>query len=157
MTQAERLPLPVLEDVRWIPLPQFRDSRGLLTAAEGMRDVPFPIARIFLLSDVPAGQERGAHAHYDTEQVAVAVRGSLQLEVSDGLRTSSFRLDDSARGLFLPRMIWNRLSDFTAEAVCLVMASTPYAPDRYLRTWAEFCAARGVSAGRQTAREGTGR
>jgi WxcM-like protein len=137
VTQAERLPLPALGDVRWIPLPQFRDSRGLLTVAEGMRDVPFPIARIFLLSDVPAGQERGAHAHYDTEQVAVAVRGSLQLEVSDGLRTSSFRLDDSARGLFL--------------------ASTPYTPDRYLRTWAEFCAARGVSAGRQTTREGTGR
>lgn len=157
MTPAERRPFPSLEDVRWIPLPQFRDSRGLLTVAEGMRDVPFPIARIFLLSGIPAGQERGAHAHYDTEQVAVAVRGSLQLEVSDGLRTGSFRLDDSARGLFLPRMIWNRLSDFTAEAVCLVLASTPYAPDRYLRTWAEFCAARGVSAGRQTVREATGR
>lgn len=126
-----------LEAVRWIDFPRRRDERGRLTFA-GQDELPFAIARIFYLRDVPAGMARGGHAHRITEQVLIALAGRFTLELTDGAATRTFHLRSPDRGLYVPAMLWDRLRDFTAGAVALILASTHYSESDYIRDWDEF-------------------
>ena len=123
-----------LADVRWMPIPHADDDRGTLTAIEGSA-LPFEIKRIFYMHRVPAGRERGAHAHRFTQQIAIAVAGAFQMDVSDGVRTETFTLDDPNRGLFLPAMAWIRLYGFTADTVAMVLCDRQYVPEHVIRDW----------------------
>jgi dTDP-4-dehydrorhamnose 3,5-epimerase-like enzyme len=126
-----------LAAVRWMPLPHADDDRGTLTAIEASA-LPFEIKRIFYMHRVPEGRERGAHAHRFTRQIVIAVSGSLLIEVSDGVRSETFTLDDPNRGLFLPEMTWVRLHGFRAETVALVLCDRQYAPAHVVRDWDEY-------------------
>jgi hypothetical protein len=130
-----------LSGVRWIPLPNVIDDRGVLTAIEGGKDVPFEIARIFYMHGTPAGVDRGGHAHRDTHQVAISIGGSFKMEVSDGTTTQVFELSDPNQGLYLQPMRWVRLYGFASNAVCLVLADTHYDRARSLRSWEAFLSA----------------
>ena len=44
-----------------IELPKRLDRRGNLTVAEEMKDIPFNIARVYWVYDVPGGENRGGH------------------------------------------------------------------------------------------------
>lgn len=125
-------------DVRWIALTTVKDSRGRLTAVEAGRDVPFAIRRVFYMHEVEPGAGRGGHAHRDTDQVAVSVSGSVRILVSNGRSSRSVVLDDPTWGVYLPRMTWTRLSEFSEGAVCVVMASTHYDMSRSVRTWGTY-------------------
>jgi dTDP-4-dehydrorhamnose 3,5-epimerase-like enzyme len=126
-----------LEQVRWIDLPRRADRRGTLTIV-GHDEIPFSIARIFYVHDIPEGIERGGHAHHVTEQFVLAIAGEFLLELTDGETRRSFHLDSPDRGVYIPPMIWDRLHGFTRDAVCLVLASTQYAESDYVRDWNEF-------------------
>jgi len=126
-----------LDAVRWIELPRRADPRGTLTIV-GHDDIPFSVARLFYVRNVPAGLERGGHAHRVTEQFLIAVAGAFSLDLTDGKQTRSFRLEDPDRGIYVPPLVWDRLYDFTPEALCLVLASTQYAESDYIRQWDEF-------------------
>ncbi len=89
-----------------------------------------------------AGVDRGGHAYRETDQVAIAVHGMFKIDVSDGVETKSFGLTRPDRGLYLPRLTWVRLYDFSSGAVCLVLASTHYAKSKSIRTWDEFLTVR---------------
>ena len=128
-----------LDEVRWISLPANADDRGTLTAIEGSKDIPFEIRRIFYMHHVSA--DRGGHAHRDTDQVVIGIAGRHEIEVSDGSRSLSFVLDDPNRGLYLPRMTFTVLREFSADAVSLVLASTHYDRSRSIRSFGEFLAA----------------
>src|SRR5690606_14220445 len=127
-----------LSEVRWIDLPAVTDERGTLTAIEASRDVPFDIQRIFYMHHVVA--DRGGHAHRDTEQVVIGIAGRHVIEVKDGVDTLTFVLDDPNKGLYLPRMTFTNLLDFSAGAVSLVLASTHYDRHQSIRTFAEYLA-----------------
>lgn len=126
-----------LDRARWIDLPRRIDARGALTII-GHADIPFSIARIFYVHDVPRGGERGGHAHRVTEQFVIAIAGSFAIDLSDGSRTRSFRLDIPQRGVYVPPMLWDRLYDFGSGAVCMVLVSTQYAESDYIRDWSTF-------------------
>lgn len=132
---------PNLDSVRWIDLPHQTDARGVLTAIEAVKDVPFEIRRLFYMYGTPEGIERGGHAHRDTQQVVIAIAGRFTLELSDGQDSRSFALDSPTRGLYMPPMIFVRLFDFSPGAVCLVAADTHYERSKSIRTWEEFAAA----------------
>jgi hypothetical protein len=123
---------------RWITLPYMPDHRGVLTSIESGLDVPFEIRRVFFMRDVRG--ERGGHAHRVTHQLLVPVAGSFRVEVSDGTESGSHTMNDPHRGLLLPPMTWVRLTDFTPDAICLVLADTLYADVSYIRDWDEFVA-----------------
>lgn len=135
-----------LAEVRWIDLPHVAEPRGVLTAVEGAKDIPFEIRRIFYMHGTPAGLERGGHAHRDTQQFVVAVAGQFKIELSDERATERHVLSDPNKGLYMPPMTWVRLHDFSPAAVCLVIADTHYDRARSIRTWQEFCAAVGRTA-----------
>lgn len=132
-----------MADVRWLELQDVCDSRGRLTAVESEVHIPFPIARVFYVHQVQPGVDRGGHAHKDTDQLAVAVHGSLKIYLSDGVETRGFQLDRPDRGLYIPRLIFARLCDFSPGAVCLVFASTKYDRSRSIRSWDEYLNYRG--------------
>ena len=131
---------PGLKGVRWVDLPVVTDHRGELTIV-GHDDIPFSVSRLFWVHRVPGKIERGGHAHRVTEQFILAVSGSFGLDLTDGRETRHFVLDDPNRGIYVPPMVWDRLHDFSADAVCLVLASTQYAQSDYIRNWDDFLAA----------------
>jgi hypothetical protein len=126
-----------LNAVRCIELPRRTDPRGVLTII-GHDEIPFSIARIFYVHDVPRGMERGGHAHRVTEQFVLALAGTFRLDLTDGVDKRSFELVSPDRGIYVPPLIWDRLYDFSPNAVCLVLASTQYAESDYILDWKDF-------------------
>lgn len=127
-----------LNDCRIIELPKISDPRGNLTFVEGMRHVPFEIKRVYYLYDVPGGADRGAHAHKTLHQFIVAMSGSFDVVLNDGDRQRRFHLNRSYYGLYVCPMMWRYLDNFSSGAVCMVLASSPYDPDDYVRDYQEF-------------------
>jgi dTDP-4-dehydrorhamnose 3,5-epimerase-like enzyme len=125
-------------DVRWVALTTVKDSRGRLTALEGGKHAPFEIRRVFYMHEVEPGAGRGGHAHRNTDQLAVAVRGSVRILVSNGRTSRVVVLDDPTWGVYLPQMTWTRLSEFSDGAICVVMASTHYDMSGSVRSWRTY-------------------
>lgn len=127
-----------LDECRLLQLPKIEDRRGNLTFIEGTRHVPFSIARVYYLYDVPGGAERGGHAHRDLHQFLVAMSGSFDVKIDDGSRKTTYHLNRSYCGLYLCPMIWREIDNFSSGAVCMVLASSTYEADDYLRDYDEF-------------------
>lgn len=123
---------------RWLAFEKFFDDRGALTPIEGLRHVPFEIKRVFYFYDVPAGEERGAHAHREIEQVLIALSGSFEVILDDGSRTQTVVCDRPWRGLHVPTMVWSSQVKFTGGTVGLVLASAPFDETDYIRDYREF-------------------
>ena len=128
-------------DCTLIDLPKIAEPRGNLTFAESHRHVPFAIERAYWLYDVPGGAERGGHAHRTLHQFLVALSGSFDVVVDDGLgERRTIQLNRPFRGLHLKPMHWRTLENFSSGAVCLVLASAHFSEADYLRDHAAFVA-----------------
>lgn len=126
----------MLDQVKFIALPSVADARGVLTAIEGTRDIPFEIKRIFYMHHIV--QDRGGHAHRDTDQVVIAAAGSFSLEVFDGKETRRFDMNDPTQGLYIPCMIFISMTHFAPGSVCLVIANSYYDMSRSFRSKADY-------------------
>lgn len=127
-----------VDDCRLIDLPVVHNPQGNLTFIEGQTHVPFDIARVYYLYDVPGGAERGGHAHKELQQLLVAMSGSFEIVVDDGVKRRGIRLNRSYVGLYMPSMIWRELVDFSSGSVCMVLASKPYEEADYIRDYDDF-------------------
>ena len=132
-----------LADCRIIDLPKISDPRGNLTFIEGQQHVPFDVARVYYLYDVPGGAERGGHAHKDLQQLIIAMSGSFDVVLDEGGEKKRFHLNRSDFGLFVTRMIWRELDNFSSGAVCLVLASNRYSETDYYRNYDDYLQALG--------------
>ncbi|HJV22372.1 MAG TPA: FdtA/QdtA family cupin domain-containing protein [Holophagaceae bacterium] len=127
-----------LRNCRLLELPRIPDARGSLTFIEGEVHIPFPIARIYYLYEVPGGESRGGHAHRDLEQVIVALNGSFDVALDDGHGKATYQLDRPDQGLYLSSGVWRELHRFTPGSVCLVLASRRYDEGDYYRDYEGF-------------------
>jgi hypothetical protein len=123
---------------RIIELPRIPDPRGNLTFIEGDTHIPFAIRRVFYLYDVPGGEDRGGHAHRQLQQVIIAASGSFDVIVDDGTQHERFSLNRSWYGLYVPRMVWAHLENFSSGSVSLVLASAVYEEADYYRDYDEY-------------------
>jgi hypothetical protein len=103
-----------LASCRIIELPRITDPRGNLTFIESNRHVPFEIKRTYYLYDVPGGESRGGHAHYQLQEFIIAASGSFDVIVDDGNDRKNFFLNRSYFGLYVPHMIWRELQNFSS-------------------------------------------
>ena len=125
-----------LEHVRIIDIPSHVDSRGILSSIEQNEDVPFDIKRVFYVHHIKGN--RGDHAPIDTDEVLIPVAGSFYVRVFDKSSSKAFFLNDPTKGLYIPRLIYLEMYDFTENAVCMVLANTKYDANQYLRTMDDF-------------------
>ena len=125
-------------EVRLHRLPRVADMRGSLSVGEFGRTVPFEAKRYFVVFDVPSREVRGEHAHRESHQFLVCVRGSVAAIVDDGTHRAELVLDRPELGLHIPPMIWGTQYRYSEDAVLLVLASHPYDPDEYIRDYALY-------------------
>lgn len=130
-----------LSDCKMIQLPMVHDRRGNLSFIEGGRHVPFAIERVYYLYDVPGGAERGGHAHKGLQQLIIAMSGSFDVVLDDGLEKMRFHLNRSYQGLYVCPMIWRELDNFSSGSVCMVLASNHYDEADYYRDYTDFLSA----------------
>ncbi len=123
---------------RLIRLPVVPDERGKLSFVEGGRHVPFDIARVYYLYDVPAAAVRGGHAHKDLKQLIVALSGSFDVRLDTGRFRRVVQLNRPNIGLLISSMIWRELDNFSSGGICLVLASMPYEEADYYRDYQTF-------------------
>jgi dTDP-4-dehydrorhamnose 3,5-epimerase-like enzyme len=119
-------------------LPKFEDPRGNLTFIEQENHIPFAIKRAYWIYDVPGGQERGGHAFKDQREFIVALSGSFDVEVDDGNEKQIYSLNRSYYGLYIPAGLWRHMKNFSTNAVVLVLSSTFFSEEDYIRDYDEF-------------------
>lgn len=119
-------------------IPKITDVRGNLSFLEGGKHIPFDIKRVYYLYDVPAGAARGGHAHKALHQLLIAISGSFDVMLDDGVDKKTVTLNRPYQGLLICPMIWRELDNFSSGSVCVVMASAPYEESDYYRDYDAF-------------------
>lgn len=127
-----------LKNVKLIQLPKIKDPRGNLSFYESDNQIPFSIQRTYWIYDVPGGVARGSHAFKTSCEFMVALSGSFDVLLSDGNEEKTFHLNRSYFGIYIPKMVWRTLDNFSTNAVALVVASTVYDESDYIRGYENF-------------------
>lgn len=124
-------------NIELISIPKIEEPRGNLSVVEG-EVIPFEIKRVYYLYDVPAGAERGGHAHKNLKQFLIALSGSFDVVLNDGNEQQTNTLNKPYEGLLIHEGIWRELNNFSSGSVCLVIASAVFDEDDYIRDFEEF-------------------
>ncbi|TWI60642.1 WxcM-like protein [Pseudoduganella lurida] len=132
--------MAMMEHCRIIDLPRHNDPRGNLSVVEGGIHVPFDLERVYYLYDVPGGSARAGHGHVELQQLIIAMSGSFDVIVDDGYERKKFHLNRSYYGLYIPKLMWREVENFSSGGVCLVMASTKFDKSDYYYDYDEFAA-----------------
>lgn len=125
----------VKELYRMLKFSDLGDERGKLVVLEGERDIPFAIQRVFYIYGSDPEVVRGRHANRESEFVLVNVAGQSRVRVTDGQREEIIALTRPMQGIYLPRMVWKDMYDFSPDSVLLVLASTHYNAAEYIRDY----------------------
>ena len=121
-----------------IQLPKFLDVRGNLSFVEQFNHIPFEIKRTYWLYDVPGGECRGGHAYWENPELIIALSGSFDVVLDDGLEKTIYHLNRSYYGLYVPKGIWREMENFSTNSLALVLSSTPYDEKDYIYDYDEF-------------------
>lgn len=121
-----------------IQLPKFLDERGNLSVIEEMKDLPFKVKRAYWIYDVPGGEARGGHAYRENQEFIVALSGSFDVILDNGMEKQTFHLNRSYYGLFVPEGVWREMDNFSTNSLALVLSSTKYDVNDYIRDYDEF-------------------
>jgi dTDP-4-dehydrorhamnose 3,5-epimerase-like enzyme len=127
-----------MDKVRLIDLPKIPDDRGNLSFFENSSQIPFDIKRVYWIYDVPGGEIRGGHAYKDLQEVIVALSGSFDVVLNDGVEEKRFMLNRSYYGLYVPKMMWRHLENFSTNALAFIATDESYSEDQYIREFSSF-------------------
>jgi len=133
-----------LSEVKLINLPKIEDPRGNLSFIEEENHIPFKIERTYWIYDVPGGQTRGGHAFKEQQELIVALSGSFDVVVNDGSEHKTYSLNRSYFGLFLPAGLWREMNNFSTNSLAMVISSTVFCHDDYIREYEDFLKYKGL-------------
>ena len=122
-----------------IQLPKIGDKRGNLSFLENNSQIPFIIRRTYWVYDVPGGESRGGHAYRKSEEFIVALSGSFDVILDDGIEQKAFSMNRSYYGLYVPNMYWREINNFSTNSLALIVTNTEYNDDDYIRDYDNFC------------------
>jgi len=128
----------MMNEPRIIDLPKNLDKRGNLSFIESENHIPFKINRCFWIYDVPGGAKRGGHAYKQNDEFIVALSGSFDVVIDNGNRKQSYSLNRSYYGLYIPKMYWREMENFSTNSLSLVLSSTVFNEDDYIRNYEQF-------------------
>jgi hypothetical protein len=127
-----------ISDCSIIHFPKIENRAGNITPVENLKDVPFEIKRIFYIYDIPGGEERGAHAHKECHQLLIGASGSFEVFMDDGKNRKVISLNRPYFGVYIPSGIWAQEQNFSSGAICLVLTSSLYDAEDYIRDYHYF-------------------
>lgn len=127
-----------MKQAQIINLPKFEDPRGNLSFIEEFKHIPFKVERCYWIYDVPGGQVRGGHAFKEQQELIVAMSGSFDIIVDDGITMATYTLNRSYYGIYIPGGIWRQMVNFSTNSLALVISSTHYKEEDYIRDYHEF-------------------
>lgn len=114
------------------------DERGKLVVIEGAQAIPFDIQRVFYIYDSDPMVVRGQHANRESEFVLINVAGRSKVRITDGREEFVVELNKPMMGVYIPKMIWKDMYDFSSDSVLLVLASTHYDGQEYIRDYGTY-------------------
>ena len=114
------------------------DRKGDICVVENGVTIPFNVKRTYYLYDIPGGEERGAHAHKELQQLIIAASGSFDVTLNDGNVKRTFTLNRPYQGLYIVPGMWRELNNFSSGSVCVVLASEGYDEKDYIRDYQDF-------------------
>lgn len=125
-------------DCSVIDMSKIQNQAGNITVVENGKNIPFDVKRIYYLYDVPSGEQRGGHAHYELEQYVIAASGSFDVILDDGMNRRRIGLNRPNIALHIVPGLWRELDNFSSGSICMVLASHEYDEGDYIRNYSEF-------------------
>jgi len=126
-----------IDQIKLLNIPKVHDHRGKIAVVEN-DTIPFLIKRVYYLYDIPTDAYRGGHAHREQKSLLIALSGSFEVIVKDGKKTQRIVLNKADKGLFIPSGIWREIENFSSGSVCLVLASTIFNEQDYIRNYESY-------------------
>ena len=127
-----------MDTCKIIDLPKFLDNRGNLSFVEQFKHIPFKVERVYWIYDVPGGEIRGGHAYKENRELIIALSGSFDVVIDDGKEKKKYSLNRSYYGLYVPKGVWREINNFSTNSLALVLSSTLYNEDDYIRNYTDF-------------------
>jgi len=129
-----------VKNARIVVLPRFSAGRdGTIAVAEEFNHIPFLIKRVFYIYDICNYEAvRGNHANKELEEVFICVRGSCEIELTDGTDKQTIRLDEPHIGIYLGNKLWVKFTSFSPDCLLLILASRLYEESDCIRDYDEF-------------------
>lgn len=123
--------------IKLINLPKISDD-AFLHFAQFPDHIPFPIKRVYYITQPKASEPRGYHAHHSTEQILFCIQGSVRMVLDNGHKREEYLLNRSEQGIYLGKMIWHEMHDMGSDTILLVLTSDIYKPGDYIRSYEQF-------------------
>jgi oxalate decarboxylase/phosphoglucose isomerase-like protein (cupin superfamily) len=127
-----------MDEIKLIDLPKILDERGNLSFLQNNDQLPYVINRVYWIYDVPGGEQRGGHAYRSMKELIIALSGSFDVVLFDGKEEKRFTLNRSYYGLYVPKMIWRSMENFSTNALAFVAADSFYSEQEYIRDREKF-------------------
>jgi dTDP-4-dehydrorhamnose 3,5-epimerase-like enzyme len=127
-----------MDEIKLIDLPKILDERGNLSFLQNNDQLPFVINRVYWIYDVPGGEQRGGHAYRSMKELIIALSGSFDVVLFDGKEEKKFTLNRSYYGLYVPKMIWRSMENFSTNALAFVATDSMYDESEYIRNREQF-------------------
>jgi len=135
---GNRKQVKTIDDIEILNLKSFSDVDGALVSLESNNQIPFVIKRIFYVHGVKNQQTRGQHAHYETQQVLICIKGACQIICSDGKSSWEHLLKTPTQAVYIPEMIWDEQIYMSEDTILLVLSNTLYDKKDYINDYSEF-------------------
>lgn len=127
------------ENAKILSFPELGDDRGHLVVMESGKEIPFIVRRVFYIYGSDSSVVRGQHANIKSEFVLINIVGQSKVKIKDGKGNEKiFLLDKPHTGIYLPKMIWKDMYDFSEDSVLLVLSNEEYDPNEYIRNFDDF-------------------
>ena len=130
--------MKLAEKCKIVEFKDFGDERGKLVVIEGNQDIPFDIKRVFYIYGSDDSVVRGQHANRESEFILINVSGESKVYIDDGNENFIVELNKPMMGVYIPKMVWKNMYDFSADSVLLVLASTHYDGNEYIRNYEDY-------------------
>ena len=125
-------------DCSVIDVSKIHNKAGNISVVENGENIPFNVKRIYYLYDVPSGETRGGHAHYELEQFIIAASGSFDVILNDGKNKKRVMLNRPDLALHIVPGLWRELDNFSSGSICMVLASHIFEEKDYIRDYDEY-------------------